>query len=592
MADTKPTYEELEARLVEAEKIIEAIRAEEVDAVIGKDKIYLIRLKEMEKAVHESREEARERSAEIEAIYNSAPVGLCFLGTDLRYIRVNKRLADINGISVTDHIGKTVHEILAPQLAAHAEEICEQICQTEQPVFNTEFTGPTASDPHIKRHWGEHWFPIKNVNGDLIGINVAVDDITERKEVEEMLQKGRERLEGKIAERTARLGLVTEQLRELTMQLMVTERNERQRIAGILHDELQQFLVGAKIRLESLYQSLNSEDEQGKLDKSIQMIVESLKMSRSLTEELAPKAMEHESLAKVFGWVCDFMEKRHNLKVDLVLDDEVEICNGDIRLFLGQSVRELLFNVVKHSGVDAARIRLSRDKNGLLQIAVSDQGKGFDPSLIHEPQPLGTHFGLFSIQQRLSSLKGSVKLESAPGKGTTCTLTMPLERVEPSEVAEESIPSGNPSETTRADRGSRIHVLVVDDHEMVREAFIALLEKEPDIKVVGHAGDGAKAVEMALQLIPDVVLMDINMPETDGIEATRVIVAALPEVQIIGLSIDDSKATVEKMFAAGACGFVGKDGVSGELLAVVREHGRRHKRHKRRNAPSQSLFLM
>jgi PAS domain S-box-containing protein len=579
MADTKPTYEELEARLVEAEKIIEAIRAEEVDAVIGKDKIYLIRLKEMEKAVHESQEEARERSAEIEAIYNSAPVGLCFLGPDLRYIRVNKRLAHINGIPVTDHIGKTVQEIV-PQLAAHAEEIYEQIRQTGQPVFNAEFTGATASDPHLNRHWSEHWFPIKNVNGDLVGINVAVDDITERKEVEEMLQKGRDRLEEKIAERTARLGLVTEQLRELTMQLMVTERNERQRIAGILHDELQQLLVGAKIRLESLYQGLNSDDEQDKLDKSIQLIVDSLKMSRSLTEELAPKAMEHESLAKVFEWVCDFMERTHNLKADLVLDDEIEIHNRDIRLFLGQSVRELLFNVVKHSGVDAARIRLTRDKSGLLQITVSDQGKGFDPSLIHETQPLGTHFGLFSIRQRLSFLEGSMKLESNPGKGTTCTLTMPLERIDPSEIAEESTPSANPPETTRADRGSRIHVLVVDDHEMVRQAFIALLAKERDIKVVGHAGDGAKAIEMALQLIPDVVLMDVNMPETDGIEATRVILSALPEVQIIGLSIDDSKATVEKMFAAGACGFVGKDRVSEDVLAAIRAHGRRHNRIK------------
>jgi len=588
MADTKPTYEELEARLVEAEKIIEAIRAEEVDAVIGKDKIYLIRLKEMEKAVHESQEEARERSAEIEAIYNSAPVGLCFLGPDLRYIRVNQRLADINGIPVTDHIGKTVHEIV-PQLAVRAEEIYEHICQSGKPVFNAEFNWASASEPHLNRHWNEHWSPIKNVNGDLVGINVAVHDITERKEAEDMLQKAQERLEEKVAERTTRLDLLTEQLRELTMQLMVTERNERQRIAGILHDELQQFLVGAKIRLESLYQSLNSEDEQGKLDKSIQLIVESLKMSRSLTEELAPKAMEHESLAKIFEWVCDFMGKMHNLKVELVLDDEIEIRNGDIRLFLGQSVRELLFNVVKHSGVDAARIRLSRDKKGLLQIAVSDQGKGFDPSLIHETQPLGTHFGLFSMQQRLSFLEGSMKVETTQDKGTTCTLTLPLEGIEPPEVAEESTPPGNPSETIRAHKGSRIHVLVVDDHEVIREAFIALLEKEPDIKVLGHAEDGTQAIEMALRLIPDVVLMDINMQETDGIEATRAIHSALPEVQIIGLSIDDSKATVERMYASGACGFVGKDCGSADVLAAIREHGLRH---KRRNAPSQSLPLM
>lgn len=297
-------------------------------------------------------------------------------------------------------------------------------------------------------------------------------------------------------------------------------------------------------------------------------------MSRSLTDELAPKALEYENMSQILERLCDFMQNTHNLNVELRVEDQIEVPSKDTRSFLQQSVRELLFNVVKHSDTDVAQVQLNKDGDGKLRITVSDQGKGFDPALLCEEHSRQTHFGLFSLQQRLSILKGALKLNSVPGKGTACTLTMPLTEKavmfeEPGKIA---VPFEKPARNKR-DKGSKIRVLVVEDPEVVREGFVTLLEKESDIKIVGQADSGVKAVEMVFKLIPDVVLMDVNMPEMDGIEATRTIVSVLPEVRIIGLSIDDTKATVDAALAAGASDFLGKESSSQEVLATIRNQG-------------------
>jgi len=118
----------------------------------------------------------------------------------------------------------------------------------------------------------------------------------------------------------------------------------------------------------------------------------------------------------------------------------------------------------------------------------------------------------------------------------------------------------------------KVHVLVVDDHDMIRKTFVSLIQKEPDIAIVGEAENGEKAIEMAFEHTPDVILMDVNMPQMNGIEASRIISAKQPGIRIIGLSIDTCKATVEAMLAAGASDFCSKDGSSEELLAAIRKH--------------------
>lgn len=114
------------------------------------------------------------------------------------------------------------------------------------------------------------------------------------------------------------------------------------------------------------------------------------------------------------------------------------------------------------------------------------------------------------------------------------------------------------------------HILLVDDHELFRAGLVGLLNAQPDFIVVGQASDGLEALTMARDLQPDLVVMDINMPICDGLEATRFIRAALPDVRIIMLTVHDQDAKLFAAITAGANGYMLKDTNSRDFLQGVR----------------------
>jgi PAS domain S-box-containing protein len=143
-------------------------------------------------ALRETAELSRRQLEEIHSIYDSAHIGLCVFDRDLRYVRINRRLADINGRPAADHIGKTVDEVL-PSMAATAHEIAAGIFRTGIGVTEIEFTGVTPSQPGIRRTWLEQWLPLKNSDGVVTGINVVAEEVTERRRTEEALRTSEER---------------------------------------------------------------------------------------------------------------------------------------------------------------------------------------------------------------------------------------------------------------------------------------------------------------------------------------------------------------------------------------------------------------
>jgi DNA-binding NarL/FixJ family response regulator len=128
----------------------------------------------------------------------------------------------------------------------------------------------------------------------------------------------------------------------------------------------------------------------------------------------------------------------------------------------------------------------------------------------------------------------------------------------------------NSSTPPPAGGNSRVRVLLVDDHTVVRQGIAAMLRREPDIEIVGEATDGDDAVDRALELVPDVILMDYGMPRMDGIEATRAIHSAQPQIRIIGLSMYEEADCSAAMLSAGASAYVSKSGKLELLLAAIR----------------------
>ncbi|MGZ9190159.1 MAG: response regulator, partial [Nitrospira sp.] len=114
-----------------------------------------------------------------------------------------------------------------------------------------------------------------------------------------------------------------------------------------------------------------------------------------------------------------------------------------------------------------------------------------------------------------------------------------------------------------------IRVLLVDDHAMVRQGLRTVLDRYPDVTIVGEAGNGLEAVTMAAELMPDVILMDIKLPLMDGIEATKRIKAAQPGVVVIGLSVHNSAQGIRAMKEAGAATFISKDAAVEQLHDTI-----------------------
>ena len=130
--------------------------------------------KQAEEALRKSEEQARRQLALVEAIYATAPVGLCFVDTDLRFLSINERLAEINGKSVEEHWGARCARSL-PEMADAVEPIFRRVIETGEPVLNIELSTATAAQPGVVRHFIISYYPIKNGGGRVLGVNVVVD---------------------------------------------------------------------------------------------------------------------------------------------------------------------------------------------------------------------------------------------------------------------------------------------------------------------------------------------------------------------------------------------------------------------------------
>ncbi len=224
------------------------------------------------------------------------------------------------------------------------------------------------------------------------------------------------------------------------------------------------------------------------------------------------------------------------LPVDLRIQGQRVQLPPGVDLSAYRIVQEALTNTIKHAGPAKAEVVLRYDTSAL-ELEVTDTGTGSAPGGI------GTGHGLIGMRAaRRRSGHRITRRRRLPGPGPPA-----------------------------ADRGERspavtIRVLIADDQELVRTGFRVILNAEPDLEVVGESRDGKEVIEAARRLRPEVVLMDIRMPNLDGIEATRRIAAGAGSPRVLILTTFDLDQYVYEALRAGASGFLLKDAAADDLL--------------------------
>jgi CheY-like chemotaxis protein/K+-sensing histidine kinase KdpD len=385
-------------------------------------------------------------------------------------------------------------------------------------------------------------------------------------------------LEERVKERTQQLSTSYARLRALATDLTVAEQTERRRLATELHDYLAQLLVVTRMKVGQLLKQDHEQDIRTILQDADQLLHQSLDYTRTLVSELTPQALYERGLSAALRWLGDQMRRQQILTVEISLDaPELPLPEADAVL-LFHSIRELLFNVLKHGKTDRASVSMSYAQE-VLSITVSDQGSGFDVSSVGEDH--SNRFGLLSVRERMAALGGSFRLQSEPGKGTIASIHLPFTMsgtrieatavggVEPTSSEGHSDSHVTNLSASDTDIGTRLRILVVDDHQMVREGLCCILNEYADLTVVGEASTGEQALQLVGTLLPEIVIMDMNMPGWNGAETTRRIVNARPSTVVIGLSIQTDPHVAESMLKAGAAAFLQKESIGKELYSAI-----------------------
>jgi signal transduction histidine kinase len=289
-------------------------------------------------------------------------------------------------------IGSSFRKLIAPEERSRFEGIFQE---SAPHGVREEFTLQTVQANHVPVQLSIYLLGADKMSG----IAVIATDISERIQSEE-------------------------KIRALAAELTRAEQDERQRISQVLHDDLQQRLFAIKAQLSFLKDVNLSADTYRELDQIQASLSESIAITRNLSIDLSPIVLQGEGLVEAMIWLSFRMKEQYGLQVDLEAKDRLDQLDKHLWMLLFQSIRELLFNVVKHAGVSRAKVTLEQ-VNGHPCITVSDDGTGFDVEAVMG-NPQAAH-GLLMIQDRFRPLGCRMEINSRSGEGTRITIEIPAE---------------------------------------------------------------------------------------------------------------------------------------------------------------------
>ena len=348
------------------------------------------------------------KEAELALIAETTPLLLTRCTRDLRYRFANRAAAALLNTTPDEIVGRKIIDILGKEAFAIIMPRIEQVLRGEPVEFEAEipYAGRDSRWMHV------NYVPEQDEAGNVVGWVGSIVDITMRKRAEEALHQLAETLEQRVKERT-------KQVRELAFELITAEQSVRQHIAHLLHDDLQQMLFAVEVQLGFLRDDVGEHDG---FDEVEEIIYQALSLTQQLTVELSPPVLEGAGLHETLTWLAQHMADSYQLNVTIEDSDIVPAVSEDQRILLYHIVRELLFNIVKHAGVQDARVTLQANGDGFT-VTVSDDGRGFDLTALSRKG--NSRFGLRSVNERLQLFGGHSDIDSQPGLGTRVALFLP-----------------------------------------------------------------------------------------------------------------------------------------------------------------------
>ena len=550
------------------------LRGEHCWLTIGRD---ITESKRAEEARRRSEAEARRQLAYVEAIYATAPVGLCFVDTDLRYRSINERLAELNGKPVKDHIGRTLREVV-PDVADMAEPYYRRVIESGMPVLNVESSMIAGSG--TVQHFIASYYPIKDGEGRVLGVNVVVMEITQRKKIENELE--RLLLQEKAAREDA------EAANRMRDEFLATISHElRTPLTSILG--WARMLVNGKLpeketrhALQVIVQSAQAQTR---------LIDDILDTSRIITGRLKLDAHPVQ-IERVFQAAVEVIRPSAEAKqiaLTVIVDDPRCMVFGDASR-LQQAIWNLLSNAVKFTH-EGGRIyaRLART-DCQVEISISDTGIGIEPRFLpHVFERFrqadssstrtygGLGLGLAIVRHIVEMHGGTVSASSpGPGQGATFKIRFPLAASRPAQL--ETPPpqseSKHPMEPTPRDRGhtlNGVRVLVVEDDPDTLDMLKYILDNRgAEVMTAGSAQEALEALDRSK---PDVLVSDVAMPDQDGFELIGRLRSRGPErggnIPAAALTAYTREEDRQRALSAGFQSYVRKPVDPEELVAVV-----------------------
>ena len=328
--------------------------------------------------------------------------------------------------------------------------------------------------------------------------------------------------------------------------------DERNRLAREIHDTLAQCLIAVSMEIDAFHQRATDDPTRvvGLIGHARDLAHRAVEEARHAIWRLRPAALERQSLAEALAAEVRSLEQGGAVaESDCTIQGEPRPLTPEVEAAVFRIAQEALSNVRKHARARRVRVVVAYGERSV-RLLVEDDGRGFEPGA--ESNNLDGGFGLGGIRQRAALIGADVEVDASPGWGTRVRLFVP------------NAPIAQPIELT-----DLIRVILADDHVLVRQGVRRMIDAIPSVSLVSEAENGSDAIARTLELAPDVVLMDVNMPGLDGLEAIRRIHRELLSVGVIVLSTTAPDDVVLGAVRAGARGYLLKDVGIDELRAAI-----------------------